>query len=457
MRNPFSRKKAFDPIPEARVMMTLSALVGTMFPDIDASKKSHLIRASRGTVYACVQFIANDFAMVPVNLYTIKTSGKPTRSVSQTTKSFMLSKASGVNYRLRKDMDVEQIEAHEAIDLLETVNDYSDGYGLKNLTTQHQCLVGDAYWWVRPKTTQTPLDIHILEPDQVDIIPSKTEFRTINKYKYGDTMIEPEEVIHFKYPNPSDPFKYGMSPLESIIDEYNLAGKLRALLADLAKNKSGMMMYIERLADKLPYTKEQADSIKSSVANMRTGNISVDDIMILSQGDKLTEIPNQNKDMPFDANFKMLRELICNAFQVPVSLLTESSTRATQTTQRVQYFESCIQPKIISYVQTLNSYYLPMFNAGKPVMDMYFMAENCVPNDEKLQMEVETGWIRGGVKTPNEVRLELNLKSDPNGDILYSPASMTPAGQEPVGGPITNEAKALADGIIKELEGSRDA
>jgi len=179
-----------------------------------------------GWTYSCANVSATRLASVPLKLYASRGVGE------SSVKNFSAKKVDkDTARRLRKQCkslrhvvgseDFEELEEHPLLDLLDQVNDQENSFEVKELTSIMLDLTGDAYCMIEKDRMGVPSKFVVLRSQWVRIIPDKETF--IKGYWYGynnawgtDTRLElaPEDVIHFKYPNPLDPW-YGMGPVQA--------------------------------------------------------------------------------------------------------------------------------------------------------------------------------------------------------------------------------------------------
>lgn len=419
MKNPFKffkKEKSFQPIiTENQPLFYINQLIDQMFPSANAQQKRSLLQAGQGTVYACVNIISNACSSAVLRLYT---EGKPNNKLSsKQIKSLE-------KYKIKNVDNVVEITDHEAIELLYKPNSIHSMLDLWILTWTHKLLVGDAYWRIASGPAGLSKEIQILPADQIEIILNNENVPKIEKYKLGRVEFPPEEIIHFVYRyDPEKVYSYGQSPLASIINEYNLSGWLKANLNDRAQTKQGSGVYL-RLPKEINYSEEQLNQIKQAYSQYRTGRIKATELMILNEGE-LVAMPMADKDLPYDSNLRFLMERICNAFGVPISIFTESSTRAVQGVQATQFYSNCITPLLQAQAEALNRFYLPKF---KNTENMFFAFDNVVPEDERLNADIYSRYVANGIMTINEVRYELNKPSIEGGDMLLIPSNLVPIG-----------------------------
>jgi len=454
-------KKDFTPINDRRLLVSINEAIDTFFGyNISGTDRVSLIKAGQGAVYSASAFISNSVASQKLKLIT----NKPTRTGQKLTrkqKDYLISNKSGVANRIKSADDMQEIESHAVLDLLANVNDYIDGFKFMAQSEFQKCLCGNSYWYV-PRLTEKsePLELHLLPPESVVIKEDKGKdkygndlFRAIKSYDVGKTSYESWKVIPFSYVNPrvdGDNWMYGMSPLESVIAEYNISGKLKDLLYDYAKNKYGSQIYVETAIDKGNFTEEQKKQMKEAFAQFRSGNTKADQVMVLDNGAKLTEIPSSAKDLPFLDNLKGFREFIFNAYQVPLSMVEMSgSNRAVQDRQDTQYLQHCIYPKLQMIQSTLNSWLIPMY-ADLDKQGAFFVYEDCIPEDELAEMKLHTGYMQSGIRSINEIRADKDWAPVDGGDVNYIPSTYVPitqAGQTP-----EEQGEDFAKGVKKGLE-----
>ena len=115
-------------------------------------------------------------------------------------------------YQVKGD-DHEEQEDHPLLTLLDGVNERMTGIELKYVTMSHLELTGNCYWLLDGVTDDRtpPRAIYPLDPGRVrvhlqkDVFPYKLDHYTFtidNKV----FRFEPYQILHIKYPDPSDPF-----------------------------------------------------------------------------------------------------------------------------------------------------------------------------------------------------------------------------------------------------------
>lgn len=106
---------------------------------------------------------------------------------------------------------------HDApiIDLLENPNPFMDRFEFWATIIMHRSIAGNAYVLLIRSGSAKPVEMWIMRPDRVSVVPDSSKY--ISHYLYDVGMGEPvvlpvSDVLHFKTRNPLNDF-YGMPPL----------------------------------------------------------------------------------------------------------------------------------------------------------------------------------------------------------------------------------------------------
>lgn len=101
------------------------------------------------------------------------------------------------------------------IDLLNRPNPFLSRFDFFANVIMHRALAGNAYALIIRSGSGKPLELWLMRPDRVSIVPSSTSFISHYEYDLGGNQVAvlpPRDVIHFKTRNPLNDF-YGMPPL----------------------------------------------------------------------------------------------------------------------------------------------------------------------------------------------------------------------------------------------------
>ena len=351
--------------------------------------------------------------------------------------------------------EIVELTDHPVLDVLRLANPRTVGFALRELTTIYQELGGNAYWylqpWGDPARGSQPQAIWNLQPQHVKIVQSK-DGMTVTGYLYGtkpeDTIaMKADEVIHFRYPNPSNPFM-GLGPLQaatsaehrkSAMDEYKNAMYDNHCRPD----------FIVRVPEGTPPTEirsleKQWDHMFRSRRG-RGVNISGKPLFVTADKgiEPLNFPPNQMQDV-FQA--KLDRDEIYEIFGVPVQMAEIGKSRAELEAAQAGYMWLTILPRLRRSEQTLTEQLASLYDPR-----LFFAYDDPVPANRELALREATELARNKIITRNEARQLAGFDETEEGgdEFIASPAGGGFGGAALSARPFRSQAQAspwAADG-----------
>jgi phage portal protein BeeE len=187
-----------------------------------------LLAELKNTAYACVSLNASVCASFPPRLYVSTQPGQPEPRCLTRRLGLAEKKALG-----RKAVEhVEEVLDHPLLTLLRAVNPTHNAHDLWELTTLYQEVHGSAYWYLRFGPLGVPESIWVLPSQQVTAVRDDNSTELVDAYevrtRLGTQRLAPSEVIHFRYPDPRDPYGCGLSPLRAAYEHVALASEFLA-------------------------------------------------------------------------------------------------------------------------------------------------------------------------------------------------------------------------------------
>lgn len=319
--------------------------------------------------------------------------------------------------------DIEEVHQHPALDLLDFVNPFMTYYDLVETTITYQELTGNAYWWLVKDGSGNIVEIYPwLRPDRVKVIPSKDTFISGYKYQVPGTSefvnFEPDEMIHFKYMNPNNPY-YGFSPVQAAafpIGTDERSEKWNMNFYDNSARPDGIIAFEDGL------TANQAEQVRAQWENMHKASDNHGHrIGVISRG-KYQAVGFSQKDMDFLEQRKFSRDEILAIFKVPKALLDpqEVNYASAQVAKKV-FVEEVIVPKMQKFVNMLNEFLLPHFGGD----DLFFDFVTPMEEDEELKLKRYEVLTKIGAMSPNEIRAEQGMEPIDGGDEIRTPNNTT--------------------------------
>jgi hypothetical protein len=412
-----------------------------------------LLRQYRGWVYACAQRNANSVAAAKVRLYAerqapagermlrLKLPNGAERRVPRRTIDLYKQNQSLGRY-IKSGTSVEEITSHPMLDLLRSVNAFESTWDLLHGTCTWQDITGNCYWWLVPsrilsqasryRGAPIPAEIWILAADRVKVIPAPLpEF--VRGYEYTPPgtgamdLLPLNEVIHFKYPNPRNPY-YGASPLEAASWAVDIDEQRKRYVYSLFKNYA-----IPPVVFKLPFdvTSMRGPTIddkkwqkfKARWKELHAGPDNAGKLALLQGGLELQQVGFTPREIWSLMAEKPTVDELAAVWGVPIYLLTgEGSDRNNAEAADYNYQRNTVTPRVIQIEEKLNERLAPLYD------DRLFCAFECVvPADRRYELDEHKALV-DIIMTKNEARIARGLDPVKGGDQLYVPPGYTPLG-----------------------------
>ena len=388
--------REINPKEKATMQEMVSDISTILGLGITPKKKiADYLKSAVGWVYACVDSIANDVAVIDIKLMKTTTKG-----------------------------EVEEVLEDPIIDLLARANNNTTKFDLFYLTQQYLDLTGEAPWFLEFKGGK-PTNIFLLRPDRLTVLPPKKEGEIIGGYTYKvykegvkEIHLEPQEVIFLKYPDPVKPFR-GKGTLEAAVvtvDTDDSAEKFNLQFFNNSATPDSVLSTDKKLS------KEVVRKLKRELEQKHTGYENAHKTLVLEGGLEWKPMALSQREMDFIETMKFTRDKIMAIFRVPKTVLgiTEDVNRANAEASDYVFAKRTIKPKMIKLVEMLNEFLVPLFDdSGKVYLDF----EDPVPENKELKLKVSTEGVTKGVLTINEARELLGYDAVEGGDDVLAPST----------------------------------
>ncbi|NBV60496.1 MAG: phage portal protein [Rhodobacteraceae bacterium] len=411
---------------------------------------SSAVAAYRSWIYAAANLNAVAVASQPLRLYVkSKSAGTKlwhTRKAKRRVKAYLagdleqipsryaLGKAAeyGDNYEVVED-------AHPILTLLSKVNPYQNGFDAAVLRTLYGELTGNAY--LHPVIDQKlgiPVELWTMPSQYVEIMPGQEPGDPFVKgYRYGSSeeqkrvnQFAPDEVIHFKRPNPADVY-YGIGKVEAAWGATMANEALHEMDHAFFQNKA-RPDYL--LVVKSPAHDDELERLEVSIDEKLRGTKRTGRFLTTTADVDLKPLSFPPKDL---AGREQIVEEIAAVFGVPVSMLKANDPNlASATVGFASWKQTTILPLLRMDEETLNQNLLPLFGIED---DAFLAYDNPVSEDERFAFEKMRSMVAGGIMTANEARMREGLEAveDPMADALL-------VNGQPLGGPAPAAPLGLA-------------
>lgn len=392
-----------------------------------------LMKRYKDWVYICASKNASSVAQVPLRLYVTTSNGqrKPKnwvhrKALSKEQAEYIWKNDSLARYT-RKAVNIEEVLDHPFLTLWYAPNPHSVGFTFRELITIDQEMVGDSFVYIyMDNALGIPTEFVRLPPQWTAIVPDPETF--IKGYLYGRSRLnrvalDPENVIHFKYPNPRDPF-YGMSPVEGSLSAVDIDDSMSKYDLKIMDNE-GRPDFVVSYKGKL--TPGKAERLKKEWKRLYGGKTNVGRPAFLDQEAEIQTLGWSPKEMAHLAGRKWSMKLIANAHGVPIPKIdVDNVNRANADAGNYQYMKDTIYPRCIRQQETLNQ------NVVRKYDERLFVAyDNPVPEDKEFRLKEKESNLKSAYSSINQERQIDNLEPVEWGDKPWVQAGMVPIGTPP--------------------------
>ncbi len=404
--------KQIQPTKEQGVPLVSATVMS--FPQPPLRKAEEYLEAYSGYAYTAVSAIAQEVASIQLKLYRVKmVNGEP---------------------------QTEEIHEHKILSFLQFVNPLMTFYDMVEATSIYEELTGEAFWVLLRGVGNEPREAWLVRPDWIKVVPDTKTI--VGSYIYdpggigtNKFSIPKENVIHFKYFNPKNPYR-GKGSIQAAA----MALDIHTFAQEWNRN-----FFFNSATPGLVFTTEQKISqqvIQRFMAQWKQehgGRNNSQKVAFLGGGFKLDKTSMQPKDMDFTEQQSKMRDDILAVFKVPKTVLglTEDVNRANAEATTRAFMERVITPRMRKFVGTLNEFLIPMFGEEGIFLDF----EDPAPEDVEQKLKKYESGRKYGWLTANEIRVEENLKPMDGGDDLTPVGGGSPGGAIPPAPPTGDGAQ----------------
>lgn len=319
-----------------------------------------------------------------------------------------------------------KLSNHQLLSLLDRPNPAFAGSEFFENIYAYKLISGNAFIQSISAKDSYPLELHILRPDRVFIVPN--EFGGVKGYLYKTNNSEKffpvnringySEVLHIKNFHPLDDFR-GLSSIEAAafsIDQHNQAAAWNKALLENSARPSGALIVKNNGAYEGNLSEEQYLRIKEQLEDVFMGSKNSGRPILIEGGLEWQEMSLSPKDMDFiEAKNSAARD-IALAIGVPPQLLgiPGDNTYSNMQEARLALWEETIIPLLDHLTDSLNHWLVPMFGSD-------LRLEYDINNISGLSSRREKIWARienASFLTLNEKRQMVGLSPLENGDEL---------------------------------------
>jgi HK97 family phage portal protein len=387
-----------------------------------------LLAELKSTAFTCATINASVCASYPPRLYVAThDADQPqarclTRALDARTEH-RLRAAKHLPPRLTKAARLEEVLDHPLLTLLRQVNPVHNSFDLWELTSLYQEVQGSAFWLLNLGALGIPEQIWILPSQNVTPRRAPNSPQIVDYYEYrsgaGRQRFPPERIIHFRYPDPRDPYAAGLSPLRACWEQVALASDYAALKKSRFENRAIPDAVV---SSDLSVPVDERDRLEAEWnAKFRQGGAGR--VVVADHGLRVQLLNQSLGDLAALADMKATKEDIANAFHVPLSFLTSETNLANLQAAEHQHMAKAIGPRLKRRDEKLNEQLIPLYD---PSGRLFVASEDPVPLNAEQNMKQMELDLKFGVVSINEVRQERGLPPVEWGDRPWLPLQWAP-------------------------------
>ena len=397
-----------------------------------APSDTGLVKAYRGTAFACANLCAQGVAATPLRLYVTTGRGQArpkcaVRPVSSKAMQ-MLSGRASISQKLVQADDVEEVVTHPLIDLLDTVNAELDSFTLMELTDLYMEVVGSAYWWI-PRNQLGIIETIWILPAQ-NVSPEYKNGELVG-YEYGagksKAKYSPDVILPFHMPNLVNPYYEGLAPLRAAYEAVHLEEQVRAWQQSLMDNNARPDVIVSpKNNGGIGLGPDEAERLDRRF-NRKWRQTGQGRAMVVSDEIEVKTLTIPPKDAEAALMHGLTKEDIANAFGVPMSLLqTKDVNRANAEAGHYQLARNAILPRCRRLEQRLTQRFAMLFDPR-----LFLAFDDPVPESRELALAERSASLANGLISINEGRQECGREPIPEGDVHLVPSSQVPLSSDP--------------------------
>lgn len=312
-----------------------------------------------------------------------------------------------------------EVSDHIFYQIFDNPNPYEGSFEFLEKVFQSLDIFGNCF--ISKEKVAGTVELYVLNPLYVGIIPDpKTKVKTYKYYVNGQSIdYKPEEVIHLKYANPSDPY-FGLPPLAPATDVLTFEKNRLAFATQFFVNGAipvGCIQTDQVLGETV------LKSIRGDWVKIHQGVANSHKIGILQGGLKYVPISSPIKDLDLSGLKKMSKGDLLAIYKVPESILgSQDGTGSDEGKNALTAFwRQCIVTRLKRIESGINrGLKSDVFSEGQFVFEFNLKNVVALQEDKVSQATYIEKMIGASVMTPNDGRKALGLpdSTDPNADKL---------------------------------------
>lgn len=398
---------------------------GPTYPP-DVPSTDQLLKMVTGPTYACVSLLAGVSAGAAIPEMFVRTNRRgqkfrrPTRALTRTQKEHLKHNSP----YLTDTESAEQVLEHPLLDLLNNPNP---------LYTRHEFFEAWSIWsdtarfyaYIIKNQLGVPVELWPLPPGPMKVVLN--DHNLIDHWVWGyhprTVRFETDEILfHRRIGAAKTPLEqiFGSSPLAGIHDTAEASTRIIGHLNTLLRNRAVPEITVQVKGARDEKLQRVLQAYKDAWGDGNLGGLAV-----VGEEVDIKPMGFNPRDMQQVETAKAIREMVCNAFGVPIGLFTaDNVARANAEAAHYQLAKYAITPRLGRTQETINKVLVPMFEPSKRI---FITFRDAVPDDKQFAVEENVAYVGAGIITRNEARETIGRKPMSGADELVAATDNTSA------------------------------
>lgn len=302
----------------------------------------------------------------------------------------------------------DRIDKHPLIDFLNSGTKRLPGRLARQVTFIHRDLAGEAFWAVGRARGGKPAGFAPIPPHWVSDVPKTDEpgeFYTVTPKEGQEYRIPAEQIIHFRDPDPLDPWGRGSSYAHAARVELDTDGFAASYLASHFQNSARPDMLVSGTAEN-PLGPVDRARLQESWLGSHRGAKNAGKPFFSSAPLTVQEVGSKLRDQQFSELKTDIKTTVAEYYGIPPEILgrIENSNRATIDAADHLFGKFVLDPRLADQLDVLE----PWARANYEIEGLTLRYETPVHEDDKFNLEVMK--TRPGGFTDDEFRTLRKLK-----------------------------------------------
>lgn len=367
---------------------------------------AELLAELKNTAWSCASINAAVCAAFPPKLFV--STGKSQASPRCATRPLTSALARDLQKSLPSlaQSQVAEVVDHPLLTLFRQVNPVHNSFDLWELTELSLETVGSAYWLLDfDPLLGIPSAIWILPAHLVRPLRAANSPQLVDAYEFRGQSLQqfaPERIVHFRFPDPRDPYTAGLSPLRACFEQVALTSEYAAMKRSVYLN-SGVPSVVLTPSQGIADVERERTEIRWHEKFARGGQGKA---FVPPAGLSVTLLSQSMGDLAALADMKATKEDIANAFHVPLPFLSGDTNLANMQAADHLHKTLAILPRLRRRDEKLNEQLIGLYD---PSGRLFFHSPDPTPANQQFLLQQEQSDLRYGVRTINEVRASRGL------------------------------------------------